>query len=141
MDHTVAPPLNVHFAPPSPGETLQALLGAQVPKDRPHTGQAPPIHRSGCRRVNFRHHLLGEGRFGVPAQAGQLVAAGLGGVSTRLSERPALAIRLLSLIAAVEVVLDLVPSGFELEPLPPRAPGAIPLWVVEEIGPRNLFVR
>src|SRR5262245_49198707 len=140
MDHTVEHPLNVHLDPPSQGKTIQALLGAKVPKDRFYNGQAPPINRSGCGCIDFHDHLLGERLFGFPDQDGQMFSSGLRGVQTLLPEWTALAIRRVRLIPAKEIVPDLVPPGFELEHFPSGATVTILFPLMGEIGRSKLFV-
>ena len=68
-----------HFALPPHRKAVEALRRAQVAKDRLHKGQARPLNRSGLGRIDFCAQLLGERRFGLPAQAGQRFAPRLGG--------------------------------------------------------------
>jgi hypothetical protein len=88
-------------------------LAADIAKDWFHNGEPLTISLPCLWRVDLCDHLLGQRRVGGLNIDGQMFAARLGVLSALCPKRTRVAVRCICFISAVDVVSDLVPTGFQ----------------------------
>jgi hypothetical protein len=88
-------------------------LGPEIAKDGFHNGEPLTLYLPGFWRVDLGDHLLGQRLLGWFNVDGQMFSAGCRISHTPLSQLTYTAIRFISVVSAVDVVPDLVPTRFQ----------------------------